>query len=44
LTQTSTPTPTPKAPTTVLGVIVAFVISGIIARTKRRKSNENSKR
>jgi hypothetical protein len=44
LTRTPTPTPTPKTPTTVLGVIVALIISGIIAGIKRRESNENSKR
>ena len=38
LTLSPTPTPTPKAPTTVLCVIVALVISGIIAVTKRRES------
>ena len=38
LTRTPTPTPTPKTPTTVLGVIVALIISGIIAVTKRRES------
>jgi len=35
-TLTQTPTPTPKAPTTVLGVITALVISGIIVGIKRR--------
>ena len=37
LTPSTTPTSTPKTPTTVLGVIVALVISGIIALTKRRE-------
>jgi hypothetical protein len=36
-TLTLIPTPTPKTPTTVLGVIAALIISGIIAGTKRRK-------
>ncbi|NQE04906.1 hypothetical protein C5S32_03450 [ANME-1 cluster archaeon GoMg1] len=34
---TPSTTPTPKAPTTVLGVIVALIISGIIALTRRRE-------